>query len=223
MTSIQNNLDEVRATLPAGVKLVAVSKFHPLEKLKEAYLAGLRDFGESNVKELQTKQPQMPSDVCWHFIGHLQTNKVKYIAPYIDLIHSVDSFKLMKEINHRASINNRIIKCLLQLHMAEEEQKHGFIPDKCIEMLTDGEWRKLDNIKICGIMTMATNTSDSTIIHRDFAGAKQLFDYIKTNFFSNDSDFSIRSYGMSGDYHIAISEGSNMVRVGTRIFGEREY
>lgn len=223
MILIKDNLDEVKSTLPEGVKLVAVSKFHTLDKLKEAYHAGQRDFGESIVKELQTKQLQMPTDVCWHFIGHLQTNKVKYIAPYIGLIHSVDSFKLMKEINHRAFLNNRVIKCLIQLHMAEEEQKHGFIPKQCIEMLNEGEWKKLDNIRICGIMTMATNTTDPSIIHRDFAGAKRLFDYIKTNFFSNDADFNIRSYGMSGDYQIAISEGSNMVRVGSRIFGEREY
>lgn len=223
MEGIAERLKAVRSELPEGVRLVAVSKFHPAEELLQAYDAGQRDFGESHVQELCQKQLQLPPDIRWHFIGHLQTNKVKYIVPFVSLIHSVDSLKLMREINARAQKFGRTVDCLLQIHVAAEETKFGFLPQECLDMLEEGEWRSFGNVRLCGLMCMATNTDDEVRIHHDFVEARQLFDKIKAGYFADKSEFCLRSYGMSDDYHIAVAEKSDMVRVGTRIFGPRRY
>lgn len=223
MTIVTSRLLSVRASLPEGVNLVAVSKYHPVEELMEAYDAGQRVFGESIVQELRLKQQQMPADVQWHFIGHLQTNKVKYIVPYISLIHSIDSYKLLCEVNRQAIKHNRVVDCLLQLHVALEETKFGFTFDECRAMLADGEWRKLNGIRLCGVMCMASNTDDHERVRQDFHSVKSFFSEIKSNYFADAPYFSCRSYGMSHDYPIAISEEANLVRVGTTIFGARCY
>lgn len=217
------NLRAVKEGLPNGVRLVAVSKFHPAEHIEAAYAAGQRLFGESHEQELSKKYDILPKDIEWHFIGHLQTNKVKYIAPYISMIDAVDSMKLLKEINKQAAKNNRVIKVLLELHVADEATKYGFTFDACRQMLDEGEWRQLENIEICGLMAMATNTPDEDQIRREFNSAASFFDEIKTKYFAESSYFCERSWGMSGDYKIAVGCGSTMVRVGTAIFGEREY
>lgn len=223
MEGIAERLKAVRSELPEEVGLVAVSKFHPAEELLQAYDAGQRDFGESHVQELCQKQLQLPQDIRWHFIGHLQTNKVKYIVPFVSLIHSVDSLKLMREINARAQKFGRIIDCLLQIHVAAEETKFGFFPQECLDMLEEGQWRSFGNVRLRGLMCMATNTDDEVRIRHDFAEARQLFDKIKAGYFADKPEFCLRSYGMSDDYHIAVAEKSDMVRVGTRIFGPRRY
>ncbi len=217
------NLRAVKEGLPNGVRLVAVSKFHPAEHIEAAYAAGQRLFGESHEQELSKKYDILPKDIEWHFIGHLQTNKVKYIAPYISMIDAVDSMKLLKEINKQAAKNNRVIKVLLELHVADEATKYGFTFDACRQMLDEGEWRQLENIEICGLMAMATNTPDEDQIRREFNSAASFFYEVKTKYFAESSNFCERSWGMSGDYKIAVGCGSTMVRVGTAIFGEREY
>ena len=217
---IATNLKKVRASLNDGVELVAVSKYHPVESALEAYEAGQRVFGESREQELRVKHEQLPKDIRWHFIGHLQTNKVKYIAPYIAMIEAVDSLKLLKEINRQAERCNRIIDVLLELHLAQEETKSGMTPEECYDMLEGGEWRDLANVRIRGIMMMASNTNDEDQIRREFLMAKDCFDDIKSRYFMNDESFNVRSYGMSGDYLIAQQCGSNHVRVGSKIFAE---
>lgn len=217
------NLRAVKESLPDGVRLVAVSKFHPAEYVEAAYSAGQRIFGESHEQELSKKYDILPKDIEWHFIGHLQTNKVKYIAPYISMIDAVDSMKLMKEINKQAAKNNRVIKVLLELHIADEATKYGFTFDACRQMLEEGEWRKLENVEICGLMAMATNTSDEEQIKREFNSAADFFKEVKGKYFADSANFCERSWGMSGDYKIAVTCDSTMVRVGTAIFGEREY
>ena len=217
---IATNLKKVRASLNDGVELVAVSKYHPVESALEAYEAGQRVFGESREQELRVKHEQLPKDIRWHFIGHLQTNKVKYIAPYIAMIEAVDSLKLLKEINRQAERCNRIIDVLLELHLAQEETKSGMTPEECHDMLEVGEWRDLANVRIRGIMMMASNTNDEDQIRREFLMAKDCFDDIKSRYFMNDESFNVRSYGMSGDYLIAQQCGSNHVRVGSKIFAE---
>lgn len=223
MGNIAANLKKVLATLPDGVRLVAVSKFHPVEELMEAYDAGQRIFGESHVQELQRKIMEMPTDVAWHFIGHLQTNKVKYLAPYISMIHAVDSMKLLQEIDRQAAKNNRVIDVLLELHIAEEATKYGFSPDECRELLSEGAWRDLKNVRICGLMMMATYTDDTAQIRREMETAQRLFDEFKSEFFADEMAFSERSWGMSHDYPIAVETGATLVRIGTTIFGERNY
>ncbi len=217
---IATNLKKVRASLNDGVELVAVSKYHPVESALEAYEAGQRVFGESREQELRVKHEQLPKDIRWHFIGHLQTNKVKYIAPYIAMIEAVDSLKLLKEINRQAERCNRIIDVLLELHLAQEETKSGMTPEECHDMLEGGEWRDLANVRIRGIMMMASNTNDEDQIRREFLMAKDCFGDIKSRYFMNDESFNVRSYGMSADYLIAQQCGSNHVRVGSKIFAE---
>ena len=220
--TIQENIREILSTLPEGVRLVAVSKYHPVEALKEAYDGGQRIFGESKVQEMTAKHEQLPADIQWHFIGHLQTNKVKYIAPYVALIHGVDSYKLLCEINRQGQRVGRIIPCLLQLHVAQEETKFGFSPDGCLAMLTEGEWRTLPYVSIRGIMGMASNTDDIEQVRREFATLGKFFSQVKELYFSDKELFCELSMGMSDDYPIAIEEGSTLVRVGSRIFGERK-
>lgn len=217
------HLNEVRATVKQGVELVAVSKFHPAALIKEAYDQGQRIFGESRVQELQTKHEALPADIQWHFIGHLQPNKVKYIAPYISLIHAVDSYKLLTEINKQAAKHDRVIPCLLELHIAQEESKYGFTLEACTALLEDGAWRALKNVQIAGLMCMASNTLDMVQVRSEFHQARVYFDELKQRFFADDPHFCERSWGMSHDYGVAMDEGATLVRVGTAIFGEREY
>lgn len=217
------HLNEVRATVKQGVELVAVSKFHPAALIKEAYDQGQRIFGESRVQELQAKHEALPADIQWHFIGHLQPNKVKYIAPYISLIHAVDSYKLLAEVNKQAAKHDRVIPCLLELHIAQEESKYGFTPEVCTALLEDGAWRALKNVQIAGLMCMASNTPDMVQVRSEFHQARVYFDELKQRFFADDPHFCERSWGMSHDYDVAMDEGATLVRVGTAIFGEREY
>ena len=221
--SIQTNLKEVIATLPPHVRLVAVSKFHPNEALQDAYDAGQRIFGESKVQEMTLKHDSLPKDIEWHFIGHLQTNKIKYMAPYVSMIHGVDSFKLLVEINKQAAKNERTIPCLLQIHIAHEDSKFGFSFEECRKMLASGEWKNLKNISICGVMGMATHTEDEEEIRKEFQSLSIFFQEIKQTFFNEDSAFKEISMGMSDDYPIAIEYGSTLVRIGSRIFGNRYY
>lgn len=223
MFDVAKNLHEVLRNLPDGVKLVAISKFHPNEYLEAAYREGQRIFGESQVQELTRKVETLPKDIEWHFIGHLQTNKVKYIAPYISMIEAVDSLKLLKEINKHAAKYNRVINVLLELHIAKEESKYGFTPDACRELLESGEWKQLKNVHISGLMMMASNVDDRNQIKKEMTMAADLFDELKAKYFADDPDFKERSWGMSHDYDIAVECRSTMVRVGTTIFGPRVY
>lgn len=223
MFDVAKNLHEVLDTLPDGVKLVAISKFHPKEYIEAAYREGQRIFGESHEQELAGKVQSLPKDIEWHFIGHLQTNKVKYIAPYISMIEAVDTVKLLKEINKQAAKYNRVINVLLELHIAEEESKYGFTPDACREFLKSGEWRELKNVHISGLMMMASNVEDQEQIRKEMTFASNLFDELKVSYFFDDPEFKERSWGMSHDYPIAVECHSTMVRVGTAIFGPRVY
>lgn len=223
MFDVAKNLHEVLDTLPDGVKLIAISKFHPKEYIEVAYREGQRIFGESHEQELAGKVKSLPKDIEWHFIGHLQTNKVKYIAPYISMIEAVDTVKLLKEINKQAAKHNRVINVLLELHIAEEESKYGFTPDACREFLKSGEWRELKNLHISGLMMMASNVEDQEQIRKEMTFASNLFDELKASYFSDDPEFKERSWGMSHDYSIAVKCHSTMVRVGTAIFGPRVY
>ena len=223
MFDVAKNLHEVLDTLPDGVKLVAISKFHPKEYIEAAYREGQRIFGESHEQELAGKVQSLPKDIEWHFIGHLQTNKVKYIAPYISMIEAVDTVKLLKEINKQAAKYNRVINVLLELHIAEEESKYGFTPDACREFLKSGEWRELKNVHISGLMMMASNVEDKDQIRKEMTFASNLFNELKATYFSDDPKFKERSWGMSHDYPIAVECHSTMVRVGTAIFGPRVY
>jgi len=220
--NIQSGLSEVLQTMPDHVKLVAVSKTKPAEDIREAYDAGQRVFGENKMQELLAKQPLLPNDIKWHFIGHLQTNKVKYIAPFVSLIHAVDSLKLFKEINKQAKNNDRVIDCLFQFHIAEEYSKFGLNFEKAVSILTNEEYKQLKNIRIVGVMGMSTFTEDMGKVRKEFQTLKNIFDRLKNDFFSAEDHFKEISMGMSGDYKIAIEEGSTMVRIGTSIFGERE-
>lgn len=217
---IKDNLNEVRASLKDGVCLVAVSKYHPVEAVEAAYAEGQRIFGESREQELRVKYDTLPKDIQWHFIGHLQTNKVKYIAPYITMIEAVDSLKLMREIEKQAEKCGRVIDILLELHLAQEETKSGMTLDECRELLQGGEWRDMSHVRICGIMMMASNTDDEEEIKREFLAANDFYNEIKAQYFANDEAFAVKSYGMSHDYLLAQECGSNHVRVGSRIFSE---
>ena len=204
-------------SLPSHVTLVAVSKTKSVEEISQAYEAGQRVFGENKIQEMASKWEELPKDIAWHMIGHVQSNKVKYMAPFVALIHGVDSLKLLKEINKQALKNNRVINCLLQVHIAKESTKFGLSNMECIEALTAAE--SLKNITIKGLMGMATFTDDHSQIEQEFDGLKQLYDQLAKKY----SEFEILSMGMSGDYQIAIAKGSNMIRVGSKIFGERNY
>ena len=220
---VNANIREVMRLMPPAVKLVAVSKYHPSEYLQAAYDEGQRIFGESQVQELQRKVGEMPGDIQWHFIGHLQTNKVKYIAPYVSMIEAVDSLKLLKEIEKQGAKNNRVIDVLLELHIAEEETKYGLTLDACRQLLEEGEWRNMAHVRICGLMMMASYVEDEAQIRQEFRTAHNFFDEVKQRYFAESPYFTQRSWGMSHDYPIAVEEGSTMVRVGTAIFGPRVY
>ena len=220
---VAGKLREVKSNIPEGVTLVAVSKFHPNEYIEAAYAEGQRVFGESHEQELSKKYDTLPKDIQWHFIGHLQTNKVKYIAPYISMVDAVDSRKLLKEINKQAAKHDRMIDVLLELHIAQEATKYGLTIDACRQLLDDGEWRNLNNVRICGLMMMASNTEDENQIRSEFIQAADFFDEVKAKYFADSADFCQRSWGMSHDYKIAVECRSTMVRVGTTIFGPRVY
>jgi len=220
--SIADNINNLKKETEArGVKLIAVSKTKPADVLMEAYNAGQRVFGENNVQEMVEKQQQLPNDIEWHLIGHLQSNKVKYIAPFISLIHSVDSLKLLQEIDKQAAKNKRVIDCLLQIYIADEETKFGLGFDEAIELLRSEEFSALKNVRIVGLMGIATNTDSEKQIKDEFYELHTFFDGIKTSFFRKEDSFKELSIGMSADYKIAIEEGSTMVRVGSLIFGQR--
>lgn len=220
---IRNNLQRLNGLIPEGVELVAVSKFHPLEALTEAYEAGQRVFGESRANEVCSKAKDMPADVKWHFIGHLQTNKVRQILPHVELIHSVDSEKLLRLIDAEASRIDRKVKVLLQLHVAQEETKYGFSPAELMDLVTPELVSELRNVEIAGVMGMASNVDDDERVREDFHAIRAVFDQLKAGVFAGDDSFRTVSMGMSHDWPIAVAEGANMVRVGTTIFGEREY
>jgi pyridoxal phosphate enzyme (YggS family) len=220
MTEIQENITKLQERISAGVKLVAVSKFKPKELLLEAYEIGFRAFGENYVQELVDKFEALPKDIEWHFIGHLQTNKVKYIAPFVHLIHSVDSFKLLKEIDKQAAKNERVIECLMQIYIAKEDSKTGMDKAEYLEMLELGEFKLLKNIKVKGLMGMSTFTDNMDLVREEFRSLKNLFEQTRKiqadNFLLQEI-----SMGMSGDWQLAVEEGSTMVRVGSSIFGSR--
>lgn len=220
---IQESIKNILAELPEGVRLVAVSKFHPKEALQEAYEAGQRIFGESKVQEMTDKYEALPKDIQWHFIGHLQTNKIKYMASYVAMIHGIDSYRLLEEVNKHAAKAGRIIPCLLQIHIAQEETKFGFSFDECREMLQKGEWKQLNNVQVAGLMGMATNTDNSQQIANEFHSLHSFFQEVKDIYFKDNEQFKEISMGMTHDYHLAIKQGSTLVRIGTKIFGERNY
>lgn len=221
--NLSEKINKIQKTLPAGVRLVAVSKYHPASLIQEAYDAGQRIFGESHVQELVAKHDALPKDIEWHFIGHLQTNKVKYIAPFVSLIHAVDSERLLIEIDKQAKRCGRTIPVLLQVHVAKETTKFGFTPDELLNFMENGDWRQYTSVCLSGIMCMATNTDDEALIASEFEQAKTLFHRIKEKYFSDSDTFNECSWGMSGDYPIAIEHGSTLIRIGSMIFGERTY
>jgi pyridoxal phosphate enzyme (YggS family) len=221
--SIADNLKAIRATLPSHVTLVCVSKFHPNESILGAYEAGARVFGENKVQELSQKYDSLPKDIVWHFIGHLQSNKIKYIAPFVALIHGVDSYRLLEEINKQAAKSGRVIDCLLQVHIARETTKFGFSQEELTATLAAGKWTELTSVRLRGLMGMATFTDDEEQVRDEFRSLKILFDQIKIAYFKDQPLFDTLSMGMSDDYRIAVEEGSTMVRVGSSIFGAREY
>ena len=223
MTNIENNLTEILSIIPKQVKLIAVSKFHPIETILNAFQAGQKIFGENKVQELVNKQALLPKEIEWHLIGHLQSNKVKYIAPFVHLIHGVDSLSLLQTINKEALKNNRMINCLLQLHIAEEETKFGLSFEEAKNILENLKTSPLQNICIAGLMGMATFTDDKNQVRKEFRFLADCFKKFKTDFFIDNPEFKELSMGMSDDYLIAIEEGSTMVRIGTAIFGKREY
>ncbi|MCF0182773.1 MAG: YggS family pyridoxal phosphate-dependent enzyme [Bacteroidaceae bacterium] len=211
-------LDRLREELPQGVDVVAVSKYFPADSIREAYAAGQRMFGESRVQELLVKRNELPDDIQWHFIGHLQTNKVRLIAPFVSLIHAVDSEHLLEEISRQGERCGRVIPCLLQLHVAQEETKFGFTPGECIAMLEKGEWRLMTGAQIAGVMCMASNTDDERQIEAEFGLVRKTFETIRLRFFADNDAFRHCSWGMSGDYPIAVRTGATLVRIGSMIF-----
>ena len=218
--SIKERLDRIKATLPEGVKLVAVSKFHPVERLQEAYDAGQRIFGESRPQEMAAKQAKLPTDIEWSMIGHLQTNKVKMIAPFVSMIASVDSERLIEEIEKQAAKHNRIIDILLEVHVAQEETKSGWAKKELDTYLATGKLQAMEHVRVRGVMTIASNTDDEAIVRSDFERIRTIFEELKPTF---GNEFDTLSIGMSDDYPIALEYGSTMVRIGTAIFGQREY
>ena len=221
MSAIQNHLQNITNELPQGVTLVAVSKYHPASDILEAYHAGQRVFGENLAREMQNKHDILPKDIQWHFIGHLQKNKVKYIAPFVSMIQSVDSIQLLQEIYRQAAKHNRIIPCLLQIHVAQEQTKFGLTFQECLDLLEEGSWRQLTHIRIDGIMGIATHTEDTSLIRKEFQSLNNLFKQVKETYFLNDDNFSYKSWGMSDDYQLALQENSNTIRIGSAIFGNR--
>ncbi len=220
---VVENLQAIKDQLPDGVILVAVSKTKPDEMILEAYRSGHRDFGENKVQDLAAKRERLPDDIRWHMIGHLQSNKVKYLAPFVHMIHGVDSLKLLGVINREAQKHNRVIDCLLQLHIAGEETKFGLSRDEVFQLLQSDACQEMNNIRLRGVMGMATYTENQEQIRAEFQNLNRIFDDMKAGFFAGEDHFNQRSFGMSGDYQLAVDEGSTMVRIGSLIFGARNY
>ena len=214
---------QIVETIPAHVQLVAVSKLKPASEVMAAYELGQRHFGENWAQELKEKHEQLPKDIQWHFIGHLQTNKIKYIIPYVHLIHSIDSFRLLQEVNRQAARHERVVGCLLQFHIATEETKFGFSLEECLQMLQSPEFATLHNVEICGVMGLASLTDNTDQIHREFRTLHSYFERLKKEYFADSASFKEISMGMTHDYPIAIEEGSTIIRVGSAIFGARDY
>ncbi len=221
--NIAHNIQELKKSIPDHVRIVTVSKMQPVSALNEAYQAGNRIFGENKTRELVLKHAQLPSDIHWHFIGHLQSNKVKYLASFISLIHSIDSLNLLKEVNKEAFKYNRVIDCLLQFHIASEETKFGLDMAEARLILESDEYKKMANISIAGVMGMSSFSDDMNLVRQEFRNLHDYFVTLKSSYFTHSDSFKVLSMGMSGDYQIAIEEGSNMVRIGTAVFGERQY
>lgn len=219
--SVVKNLEQIQLTIPEHVTLVAVSKTKPIEAIQELYDAGQRIFGENRVQELVDKYEVLPKDIHWHLIGHLQRNKVKYIAPFVEMIHSIDSERLLDEVNIQSKKNNRKIKVLLQFYIAQEESKFGFVWDEIQDLFSRRAPESFDSIEFCGVMGMASFSDNENLVRGEFKNLKSIFDQLKSNYFKNNSNFQEISMGMSGDYHTAIEEGSTMVRVGSSLFGAR--
>lgn len=218
---ITANIHKINQEIGAHARLIAVSKTKPLEMLQEAYQGGQRIFGENKVQELVQKYEALPKDIEWHLIGHLQSNKVKYIAPFVAMIHGVDSYKLLENINKEGAKNQRVIPCLLQIFIAQEETKFGLNPDELYSLLEQLNQTPLPYVQICGLMGMASNVADATQVSNEFKGLKNLFDKVKSQYFAHQASFKEISMGMSGDYPLAIKEGATLVRLGSLIFGER--
>lgn len=220
---IKENLNKIKATIPEGVTLVAVSKTKPVSDLQEAYDAGQRVFGENYPQEMRDKHEALPKDIQWHFIGHLQTNKIKYIIPFVTLIHSIDTANLLEAVNKEAKKHDRVVDCLLQFHIAQEETKFGLDLNEAKQLLESDIYKQLKNINICGVMGMATFTNDEVEIRKEFRYLKAIFDTLKKDYFADQPQFKAISMGMSEDYPIAIEEGATLIRVGSKIFGARVY
>lgn len=221
--SVAENLNKIKSTLPAGVRLVAVSKTKPESDIMEAYNAGHRIFGENHAQEMKQKHADLPADIEWHFIGHLQTNKIKYIVDYVKLIHSIDSASLLQAVNKEAAKHGVVVDCLLQFFIATEETKFGMNLDEARQLLESDEFKAMQNVRICGVMGIGSLTDDKDQTNREFAHLKQIFDTLKADYFAANDEFKEISMGMSGDYQLAIAHGSTMVRVGSSIFGQRYY
>ena len=221
--SVAENLNKIKSTLPAGVRLVAVSKTKPESDIMEAYNAGHRIFGENHAQEMKQKHADLPADIEWHFIGHLQTNKIKYIVDYVKLIHSIDSANLLQAVNKEAAKHGVVVDCLLQFFIATEETKFGMNLDEARQLLESDEFKAMQNVRICGVMGIGSLTDDKDQTNREFAHLKQIFDTLKADYFAANDEFKEISMGMSGDYQLAIAHGSTMVRVGSSIFGQRYY
>ena len=219
---IGEQITRLRKELPEGVSLLAISKYQPIEALQEAYDAGQRMFGENHIQEMAAKASSLPKDIQWHFTGHVQTNKIKYMAPFVNLIHAVDSFRLLREIDKHAAKHERCIDCLLQIHIAQEETKYGLTVDECRHLLANEPWRELQHVRITGLMAMGSNTDDMEQVRSEFKQIKNLFDELKEKYFPDEPSFCQISEGMTDDYPIAIEEGSTIVRIGSMIFGERK-
>ncbi|MBR6601842.1 MAG: YggS family pyridoxal phosphate-dependent enzyme [Bacteroidaceae bacterium] len=220
--SVAEQITSLRKELPRGVSLLAISKYQPIEAIQEAYDAGQRMFGENHIQEMAAKAAVLPKDIEWHFTGHVQTNKIKYMAPFVSLVHAVDSFRLLREIDKHAAKHNRCIDCLLQIHIAQEDTKYGLTIDECRQLLANEPWRELEHIRITGLMAMGSNTDDMEQVRHEFRKMKQLFDELQTTYFPDEPSFCQLSEGMTDDYPIAIEEGSTLVRIGSMIFGERK-
>ncbi|MBO7200707.1 MAG: YggS family pyridoxal phosphate-dependent enzyme [Bacteroidales bacterium] len=221
--TIAEQIKNITSSLPATTRLIAVSKTKPVEDIQEAYDAGQRVFGENKALEMRDKHEALPKDIEWHFIGHLQTNKIKYIIPYVSLIHSIDSLNLLKEVNKEATKKDRRVDCLLQFHIAQEETKFGLSYDEAVQLLTSEEYKQMENIRIVGVMGMATFTDNNNQVSAEFATLRDIFDRLKKEYFSTEESFCELSMGMSDDYPLAIEQGSTLVRVGSAIFGKRNY
>ena len=221
--SVAGQIEKLRKELPDGVSLLAISKYQPVEAIQEAYDAGQRMFGENHIREMEAKAAVLPKDIEWHFTGHVQTNKVKYMAPFVSLVHAVDSFRLLREIDKHAAKHGRCIDCLLQIHIAQEETKYGLTIEECRHLLADEPWRELKHVRIVGLMAMGSNTDDMSQVRDEFRRMKLLFDELKENHFKDEPSFCRLSEGMTDDYPIAIEEGSTIVRIGSMIFGNRNY